>query len=508
MLKISFISKLSILVLFIIGATSNLYTQVTIGSNLPANKGSLLDIKQKNSYENKVTTQKGLGLPRVVLTSDSDMRDISGATGQERDHIGLIVYNISDHSHCPILSPGIYVWNGKQWEELFDDSENKQDLSASGTTDTYKSANTYVMAPEKRIAIPIKRAFQIWKDYQSAIPGSPTQYEIENGKVLDLASVNNLSGKLSASIAWQEAFDNINTDVVICARIAGENEDAKLIVASGQKFGNALIQVHIGPQGNNTDPVFWQWQIWVPDGDPTATNATTYTLTNDDNNSWTFMDRNLGAIDTKPMTSSHDPYGTQPTTQSAHGVFYQWGRPTPIQRWGNVSLFVRGTNESVNFTKALTSKFFVGSSSYHDGLASDWYSINNLQYNNRWHSDRDAKSPFDPCPQGWRVPRWKGTPAKSPWANLTFENCIYDITCSGYTWTTPYNAGYYPFAGRRTIIGSINYNTGTSSMIWTATPSSGYYYACAFSLTINVQPIDNAQHTERSWSHSVRCVKE
>jgi hypothetical protein len=94
-----------------------LKAQVTIGSATEPNTGALLDLKEKNPVNPAVdnsTTTKGLGLPRVNLTTLTAISDISGAVGKETQHTGLMVYNVNTVSAANIL-PGLYIWDGTQW---------------------------------------------------------------------------------------------------------------------------------------------------------------------------------------------------------------------------------------------------------------------------------------------------------------------------------------------------------------------------------------------------------
>ncbi len=94
-----------------------LKAQVTIGSDIEPNKGVLLDLKEKNPVNpatDNSTTNKGLGLPRVNLTTLAAISDISGAVGEEKEHTGLMVYNVNTVSSANII-PGVYIWDGAQW---------------------------------------------------------------------------------------------------------------------------------------------------------------------------------------------------------------------------------------------------------------------------------------------------------------------------------------------------------------------------------------------------------
>lgn len=102
--------------------------QVTIGSSIAPNKGALLDLKEYN-LPNSVTASKGLALPRVELTSMTDLYPmfkedsdyIANKDGKKETedamHTGLTVYNIHT-DYCNEIYPGIYTWYGTEWTPL------------------------------------------------------------------------------------------------------------------------------------------------------------------------------------------------------------------------------------------------------------------------------------------------------------------------------------------------------------------------------------------------------
>ncbi|MDR2949756.1 MAG: hypothetical protein LBV71_11165 [Prevotella sp.] len=123
----------SLVFIFFLCISGGLKAQVTIGSGIEPNKGALLDLKEKTPVDPAVdnsTANKGIGLPRVNLTSLTTLTDISDAVGKELQHTGLMVYNINTVVASNI-SPGIYVWDGIQW--------------VKGNTETVASNEFYYM---------------------------------------------------------------------------------------------------------------------------------------------------------------------------------------------------------------------------------------------------------------------------------------------------------------------------------------------------------------------------
>lgn len=95
-------------------------SQVTIGSALKPNQGSLLDLKMFAPTSNNTTATKGLLLPRVKLKKlRGDLSEtLSSSTPYaNNEHVGLVVFHIDD-SECPITPSDIYIWTGASWSGL------------------------------------------------------------------------------------------------------------------------------------------------------------------------------------------------------------------------------------------------------------------------------------------------------------------------------------------------------------------------------------------------------
>jgi hypothetical protein len=96
--------------LFIICPGFRLYAQTTIGDGEPA-KAALLQIKDKEPATG------GLLLPRVELNTLDDFLLAGLTPDQERNHTGLLVYNVKEDTTSQ-LEKGIYQWNGTEWQKL------------------------------------------------------------------------------------------------------------------------------------------------------------------------------------------------------------------------------------------------------------------------------------------------------------------------------------------------------------------------------------------------------
>jgi hypothetical protein len=124
------LAALLLLIVFTISFPAG--AQVTIGSDIPPEDGSLLQLKQTSDDANGVNSTKGLGLPRVSLTkqtalfpmyettpgsgvANSDYDDATKKAKLDKDHTGLTVYNVN--TTAP-FSDGVYTWDGSTWMEV------------------------------------------------------------------------------------------------------------------------------------------------------------------------------------------------------------------------------------------------------------------------------------------------------------------------------------------------------------------------------------------------------
>jgi len=90
-----------------------IYAQVTIGSATEPRTGSLLDLKENNNRGKIATTDKGLGLPRVNLTSLTILTVDDDANAM--DYVGLMVYNTSNNTN---VKEGAHIWDGTTWKQV------------------------------------------------------------------------------------------------------------------------------------------------------------------------------------------------------------------------------------------------------------------------------------------------------------------------------------------------------------------------------------------------------
>lgn len=105
-------------------STESAKAQITIGSAEEPVLGALLDLKEAG------TTQKGLILPRVILThlkvpnNSTDLsltiQDAKDSPWDKDSHTGLMVYHVGDYDFCDprTFHQGVYIWDSNQWQYL------------------------------------------------------------------------------------------------------------------------------------------------------------------------------------------------------------------------------------------------------------------------------------------------------------------------------------------------------------------------------------------------------
>lgn len=460
-----------------------LNAQITIGSVEPPIPGALLDLKENADG----SSTKGLGLPRLTLF---DLNTLAVAdVSQNEIHTGLVVYNVG----CTAVEKGPYVWTGTNWIKL----------KPTPPISIYAGSNSYICTPNQTLSIPIKRAFDVWENFSGNNPST--------GQVLDKANVNNLIGTLTATLEWEQSSTDgagviSKTGSSYDISITGTGALAALNVKTGSEYGNALIAVRIGI-GAATDPILWSWHIWIPKEDPNLADAKVYCL-----NGYTFMDRNLGAL--KAVTADAE----------SRGLYYQWGRKDPFpgpMNWGSANPTLgygtisyagnAGSSERTNLQNAIQkpTEFL--------RKDRDWYSQNlpANQCDTFWGSKAE-KSPFDPCPEGWRVPTFDNN--LSPWRRSATSDAIFIASGTGYNqnngWTftaSNYNMGYYPANGYRDQNSGGLIWVSTHVYVWMANPlldvdTSIYAYnghAYVFASSGRIWPKDNK---EKARGMAVRCV--
>ena len=253
--------------------------------------------------------------------------------------------------------------------------------------------------------------------------------------------------------------------------------------------GNAVIAAK-----DASDNILWSWHIWLTDKPAEHEYA---------NRAGTMMDRNLGAT------------SATPGDVGALGLLYQWGRKDPFLGSSAISGYnvakstitwpgkVESSAETGTIAYAVTHPTtFISNADVYSNR--DWYYTgNNTTDNTRWTESENAKSVYDPCPAGWRVPDG-GT--DGIWKTAGFDDPTFDATNMGKIFSNNGIEIWYPAAGYLAYDNALS-NTGKSLYCWTATPWPDSAKA------INLYFKSGSQNLETNYGMrvigcSVRCCKE
>lgn len=199
----------------------------------------------------------------------------------------------------------------------------------------------------------------------------------------------------SVAILWEtwNTAETVTANSVIAAADydlqSGEDPYIVFKTPATLKPGNALVAAK--DEGGN---ILWSWHIWVP--------ATPFTADTFGISSVKVMSRNLGAlVDTViPAEGTVDIRSV--------GLYYQWGRKDPFvgYKWDNPDIEVNVSGSSGrNMSKAnaaITLATSIANPTTFVAFKGDWLSAHD---NTLWGKGA-AKTIYDPCPAGYRVPAY------------------------------------------------------------------------------------------------------
>ena len=385
------------------------------------------------------------------------------------DSVRVFVYRPYEEDAEPIKGPSLALSVGGKYT---------RDIIVQGRDVVPFPTNSFVLRPrlvgvpinDTRVYIPLNEVHSYWEDY--LLP------------VGDTISRTNIT----AAVLWKdETGEVIRTAVVM----DGDKRDGNIYIEAGAIQGNAVVELRAG------GVPFWSYHLWVTEYNPyepagQKLNSSMKTV---------FMDRNLGA-----QSNVYDTQG------NARGMYYQFGRKDP---------FPRGIGWSVGFQAydagggaltmmpgiAPTAVVFPNPpaaipASFHNPLTfytnTAWPLY--TEDNDLWETTGGNKTAYDPCPEGWRVPKQDAMAAiVSPWFNLTFQTLLPDYPNGRYSPIV----GYYPYAGYLTNGSSID-DVGTQAYFWSAWKGTGNLSGTGLYLdssSISMQPTIN-----KYYGVSVRCV--
>ena len=253
--------------------------------------------------------------------------------------------------------------------------------------------------------------------------------------------------------------------------------------------GNALIAVK-----DDSDTILWSWHIWLCQGFEVEESLQTYK-----NNAGVMMDRNIGALSSSPG---------EPTTL---GLLFQWGRKDPFLGACQTSYSSYSNQKIAESTllwpQAIASSSTTGTVSYANSHPTTYITQNNIYYDwlfdqseSRWTDD--SKSKYDPCPEGYRVPKggpngmWEIAGYTSSWDQGTRTMTVNIVENGG--------VAYYPACGFLTREeGKLNY-AGENGLVWSATMNGSFSYYMDYYIGSSSVGTFNAYRAD---ARPVRCCR-
>ena len=302
------------------------------------------------------------------------------------------------------------------------------------------------------------------------------------------SSIEAIGAITSAAVLW-ESFGTATVPAVGDLVKNVSYSDGYIRFTATAAEGNAVIAAK-----DASDNILWSWHIWLTDKPAEHEYA---------NSAGTVMDRNLGAT------------SATPGDVGALGLFYQWGRKDPFLGSSAISGYnvakstitwpgkVESSAETGTIAYAVTHPTtFISNADVYSNR--DWYYTgNNTTDNTRWTESENAKSVYDPCPAGWRVPDG-GT--DGIWDTADFDTPTFDATNKGKTFSNNGIEIWYPAAGYLAYDNALS-NAGKSLYCWTATPWPDSAHAINLYFKSDSQNLAT-NHGMRVIGCSVRCCKE
>ena len=326
----------------------------------------------------------------------------------------------------------------------------------------------------------------------------------------------------SVKLLWQS-----NYDVVKNASLVGDHVQFYVLPWEGDEKKvldtNAVIAAY-DSNGN----IIWSWHLWIVDENPLLATDTY-------SNGKTFMRKNLGAF-----TNSNGEKDEQKILDS-YGMYYQWGRKDPFprplyfdaagaydeDRYNETGTYIAevfaertADNGTLDYITKNPMHFITNASCIEDGGdgVGDWLVSAN---NGLW--SENAKSIYDPCPYGWRVPSAEDLEVLR--LADAEDNTPLDDARKQYGWhlSDGNNKFFYSACGRRRYndgkVENMNYKEGVypsqpqpwEGYYWTSTTSAdGKAVALYFDLTTTrtINKFFPSHSARRANGFQVRCVKE
>ena len=375
--------------------------------------------------------------------------------------------------------------------------------SVEGSKLSYKTSNPYASSKQASASGTDLSAAGTANSYIVSQSGA---YKFKMTKGNTQESVGNVN---AVRILWESFGTAVYPRPFELISATGKDGDYALFeVPQAFKEGNAVIAAY-----DAQEKILWSWHIWLTDPVAEDTYYVSQNGTFTDEVAGIVMDRNLGAL------------SSEPNSVESYGLFYQWGRKDPYLGSSNSlgSAFAVSTrnlrvaivdaaSQTVEYSVANPHVFMYGNS------RTDWVAVKD---NTLWAA---AKTKYDPCPPGWRVPDG-GTGVNGVQAGLWAKIGMspYGLTTMPASWQSGWKgmkfpisetgySSWYPAAGGIGLDAALKL-VGVDGTYWTSAAIGGtheYVYAMNFYFTNSTENYHAFCSAEipRATGNSVRCCKE
>lgn len=441
--------------------------------------------------------------------------------------------------------------------------------------------NSYIVVDQKTVTIPVNKAYSVYNQYLSDREMLPSNQLL--AKVLYTTNPN-LIGKIAIS---KDASDARNSLIKV-GITNNQKGNAVIALYNGSEHSPVLWTWHLWV--TEDDPTANAITYKTENSIPTAYNFVNPTVSKLPALTTTFMDRNLGAISSNINSGLanglHYQWGRKdalPSFPNNSSIYVpvpttvlppQHGSRTVKKR--NTARKVKGTggiqyveitpvdyeneyadsynnygatnilehekiknNIAFSVVNPMTflkqdnlGTLYNGGNHFSNDLTNvrDWVTDGRAQADNRW-GHADQKSPFDPCPEGWRVPDvsltnlYIGSKGNSPWYN-GYKNDLYGkpgiiqdqwhnvvnfyagvVDANGWKFEDQlYPIGNFPKDGIRGELGESELSYDRSG-VWTASMAD-YHTGYALAMQFEGNRMQTGTGVYPQAGMSVRCAKD
>ena len=456
------------------------------------------------SYRAYATNSKGTSygevkeLEIIVNLPTVTTSEVTGVT----DNSAICGGTITDNGGGEILAKGV-VWSGGKSPTIALDTKTNDGSGVSSFTSQMSNLRTgytyYVRAYATNEAGTTYGEEQIFKTtgepsyvlFDAANCFIVSESDTYSFKTVKGNSSESVGSVASAEVLW-ESFGTSETPQVgsLVSSVSVQSDVIVFNVADPYREGNAVIAAK-----DASGTILWSWHIWLTD----QPQGQVYY-----NNAGTMMDRNLGAT------------SATPGDVGALGLLYQWGRKDPFLGSSSISSNTEAkstltwpsvvssntTNGTIEYATSHPTTFITRNDSNYD-----WYYTGSSSTDNtRWQS---AKTIYDPCPVGWRVPDGD---SNGVWSNAVgsssyVEGYPYYSTNQGMNFSGKFgevSTIWYPASGWRYSDDGALGIVGLGGSYWSVTPIYSDAYGLDFDFNGRVYPSDSSY---RAYGFGVRCVQ-